>query len=257
MDESLDTQRLLVLRKLTRTISERLRAQMRDYVTTLAPLIRPKVILGNYIQGASGESGRNADFVFKSLHSRYEKVASAPPFKLDPELKPPIEIISTALEMTPYEYSYVARSDSGQKTVKITSPLKWSLNYSGFVYSKLRNMLSRRDRNSEEVRNHLIHALVIITVLTEQKGVTRILETLGLPILTEYAPEFGEMPLTFVSSNISTIRPPDRVIIESTEISGMDVFEEIIDVDDIKKMSNPLKDELVDLVRSQDPGLLE
>ena len=45
-------------------------------------------------------------------------------------------------------------------------------------------------------------------------------------------PELGELPITFLSGPISTIRPPDNVIIESTELSGADAFEEVINLED-------------------------
>jgi hypothetical protein len=257
MDESFDTKKLLVLRKLTRAVSDLLRGQMREYLTTLAPLLRPKTVLGDYIQSSTKESGKNPDQVFKELQSLYEKIASATPYRLPPELKPPVEIISSQLEMTPKEYRYTAQSDGESKNVIITSPLKWVLNYSGFNQSKLKERLSHRDRSAEEVRQHLLHHLVMHIVVSNQAGVTQILDALQFPIGTEYAPELGELPLTYVSSTISTIRPPDNVIIENTEISGMNAFEEVIDLGDIAQMQNPLKDRLIELVKKYDENLLD
>lgn len=256
MDESFDTKKLLVLRKLTRSISDLLRGQMRDYLTTLAPLLRPKTVLGDYIQSTTKESGRNADQAFKELQSLYEKIASATPYRLKPELKPPVEIINSSLEMTPKEYRYTAKTEDESKNVTITSPLKWVLNYSGFNPGRLTEMLSHRDRNSEQVRQHLLHHLVMHIVVTKQTGVTQILDALQFPIGTEYSPALGELPITYVSSTISTIRPPDHVIIENTEISGMDAFEEVINLSDIAEMQNPLKDRLIELVKKHDADLL-
>jgi hypothetical protein len=256
MDESFDTKKLLVLRKLTRAISDLLREQMRDYLTTLAPLLRPKTVLGDYIQSTTKETGKNADQAFKELQSLYEKIASATPYRLPPELKPPVEIISSALEMTPKEYRYTAKSEHESKNVIITSPLKWVLNYSGFNQGKLKDMLSHRDRNSEEVRQHLLHHLVMHIVVAKQTGVTQMLDALQFPIVTEYAPELGALPITYVSSTISTIRPPDNIIIENTEISGTEAFEEIVNLSDIAQMQNPLKDRLIELVKKYDDDLL-
>jgi len=50
MEERVSTQRLLALRKLTRSVSELLRDQMRNYLSTLSPLFRPRNVLGNYNQ---------------------------------------------------------------------------------------------------------------------------------------------------------------------------------------------------------------
>jgi hypothetical protein len=256
MDESFDTKKLLVLRKLTRSISDLLRGQMRDYLTTLAPLLRPKTVLGDYIQSTTKESGKNADQVFKELQSIYEKIASSTTYRLKPELKPPVEIINSSLEMTPKEYRYTAKTGDESKNVTITSPLKWVLNYSGFNPGRLTEMLSHRDRNSEHVRQHLLHHLVMHIVVTKQTGVTQMLDALQFPIGTEYSPALGELPITYVSSTISTIRPPDQVIIENTEISGMDAFEEVVNLSDIAEMQNPLKDKLIELVKKHDADLL-
>ena len=44
-------QSLLVLRKLTRAITDVVRVQMTEYLKTLTPLLRPKAVLGDYVQG--------------------------------------------------------------------------------------------------------------------------------------------------------------------------------------------------------------
>lgn len=256
MDESFNTQKLLVLRKLTRAVADLLREQMREYLTTLAPLLRPKAVLGDYVQGSAKESSKSPDQAFKELQGLYEKIASAPHFRLPPELKPPLEIINTSLEMTPMEYKYTAQVNGTSKTVTITSPLKWALNYSGFGQARLKEMLSRRDRNSDELRQYLVHYLVMHIVVSKQSGVGHILKTLQFPLITEHSPEFGELPITHIASSISTLRPPDQIIIESTEISGMDVFEEVVNLQDIREMKNPLQEQLTELIKSHGPNLL-
>ena len=54
---------------------------------------------------------------------------------------------------------------------------------------------------------------------------------------------------------ISTLRPPDGVLIESTEFSGMDAFEEVVKVDDISKLREPLKERLIELAQAQGENL--
>ena len=50
MDGRDSTQSLLVLRKLTRAIADVVRAQMTEYLAALAPLLRPKMVLGDYVE---------------------------------------------------------------------------------------------------------------------------------------------------------------------------------------------------------------
>ena len=57
------------------------------------------------------------------------------------------------------------------------------------------------------------------------------------------------MPITYVSAAVNTVRPPDEVIIESTEISGMAVFEEVLNPDDVTALRDPLREKLMDLAK--------
>ena len=56
-------QSLLALRKLTRAITDAVRAQMTEYLTTLTPLLRPKALLGEYIQAAEGNDAQSREGV--------------------------------------------------------------------------------------------------------------------------------------------------------------------------------------------------
>lgn len=255
MPEQFDTRRILVLRKLTRAIAEHLRGQMRNHLSTLAPLLRPRVVLGDYVQSSTKEMTRGADKAFKELQSLYERIAPSKPFNLPPELNPPIEIVNTALEMTPMEYMHEARTERESKVVTVTSPLKWVLTYSGFPHARLRELASSRNRNNNELKEFILHYLVMHVVITGQPGITQILDALHFPITSERLPESGELPITCISSSISTVRPPDEVIIENTEISGMDAFEEVVVLDDITNMRSLLKDKLIEIVRSHDEKL--
>jgi hypothetical protein len=249
MQEQYDIQRLLVLRKLTRAVSDLLRGQMKEYLSTLAPLLRPRAVLGDYVQSSTRETSKIADSSFKELQSVYETVAKAAPFNLSGELKPPIEITSTALEMTPMEYVYDATTEGESKTVTVVSPLKWMLNYSGFSPGRLKELLGDRGRSGEEVQRFVLQYLVMHVVMLKQTGVTEILDALHFPVSSGAEANFGQLPMTYISSSISTVRPPDSVIIESTEVSGMDVFEEIVVLDDIAKLRDPLKQRLMELVQ--------
>ena len=92
-------QSVLVLRKLTRAVADTLRLQMMDYLAALTPLLRPKIVLGDYIQGGQKEPARKADKAFKELQALYEAVATTKPFSLPRDLKPPID--AAACSATP------------------------------------------------------------------------------------------------------------------------------------------------------------
>ncbi len=256
MEEQFSVQKLLVLRKLTRSISDHLRNQVRTYLTTLAPLLRPRTVLGDYIQSGTKEPVRGSDRAFADLQALYEAVAPQKPFNLSKEISAPIEILNSTPEITPLEYSYTAKSEQDSKTVTVTSPLKWVLTYSGFAPGRLRDLLADRNRSFERLKEFLVHYLVMQTVSSKQIGLTEIFRLLHFPLTAEHLPDFGQLPITCLASSVSTLRPPDHVIIESTEISGMNAFEEVVNLDDIVKMEDPLKVELVQIVRNHGEGLL-
>src|SRR5580765_1743015 len=97
-------QSLLVLRKLTRAITDAVRVQMTEYLKTLAPLLRPTAVLGDYVQGEPKQPSRKADKAFGDLQALYETVASAKPYNLPRELTPPLIFSSLGLEITPLDY---------------------------------------------------------------------------------------------------------------------------------------------------------
>ena len=245
-----EIQRFLKLRKLTRAIADLLRGQLTDYLSTLTPLLRPKSILGEYVQG-SKESVRGSEKAFLQLQRLYSSVASAKPYDLVNELTSPLQIESTAIELSPLGYSHVVTSDGQSKAITVTSPFKWVLTYSGFSPAKLQELLANRNRTNEDTHRFVLHYTVLHILLASHPRLSSLMDALRFPISSTRSPEFGELPLTCISSCLSTIRPPDDVIIESTEISGQHAFEEIVNLDDLRTLADPLKLQLIELARGQ------
>ena len=52
------------------------------------------------------------------------------------------------------------------------------------------------------------------------------------------------------------MRPSDDVVLESAELTGMDAFEEVVNVDDISRLKDSLKERLLEIVRQQTPELV-
>src|SRR5438128_4495538 len=130
MAEEFTTQRLLALRKLTRGMADLLRGQAKDYLTTLGPLFRPRSILGGYTESNPRETVPGAERAFKELQGLHESVAGGKPFGLPKELNPPIELTSSTLEMTPFEYAHSTQG-AAANAVAVTGPSRWVLNYTG------------------------------------------------------------------------------------------------------------------------------
>ena len=87
MDGRDGVQSLLVLRKLTRAITDVVRVQMTEYLKTLTPLLRPKAVLGDYVQGGLKEPSRKSDKAFSrsagALRDGRDRKAVQPPARAD------------------------------------------------------------------------------------------------------------------------------------------------------------------------------
>ena len=252
MDEPATTKRLLALRKLTRAIAELVRGQLKDYLTTLTPLLRPRHVLGEYVQrDVKQTAGSSANAAFNELQTLYAKVATARPFNLGAELTPPLEVINATPEITNVEYVHTARTERDSKTITVLSPLKWVLSFSGFAPRQLRSLLAEQTRSANDLTAAVQHCLMLHTALARQPGIAKILEALHFSITIGPAAGLGELPIITISSIIPTSRAPDELMIESTEISGTDTFEEVVSVSDLANLRDRFREKVLELAKSQ------
>jgi hypothetical protein len=253
MSERDTIQSLLVLRKLTRAIADAVRTQITEYLATLTPLFQPQRVLGDHILGGAKESTRRADQALKELQALYETAAPGRPFNLRRELTTPFTFQTAGLEITPVDYVHVIQSGSESKRINVRRPLTWTLSYTGFAPSRLPELVDPRVRG-EELQRYIVSYLLLNAVITHQRGLAQIFEALRFNISTTKAPEFGELPVTRIGIVISTSRPPDDVVLQSAELTGIAAFEEVVNVDDIMRLTDPLKDRLLEIARQHVPA---
>jgi hypothetical protein len=256
MDRRDSTQSLLVLRKLTRAIADVVRAQMTEHLSTLAPLLRPKMVFGDYIEDGTKESTRRSEKAFKELQALYETVAGTKPFNLPRELSPPLRLSGTGLEITAVDTPRAVQAGSEARTIMVRSPLTWTLTYGGYAPTRLPDLLKAKLRPGEELGQFVLSYLLMHVVLNNSPGLMQMFEALHFPITTNTLPEFGPLPITRISVAISTSRPSDAVILESAELTGMDAFEEVVNVADLAQLRDPLKERLLEIARHQAPELV-
>src|SRR5262249_5647128 len=148
------------------------------------PLLRPRAVLGDYIQSSVKESVKGADAAFKEVQGLYNSLAGAKPFHFNRELQSPIEVLSSVLEITPVEYTHVAKTENSSKTVTVTTPLKWVLSYGGFGPKRLKDQLALRSQTTTtaELEQLVVHDLLLHIVTAKQASVTKVLEALHFPI---------------------------------------------------------------------------
>ena len=197
------------------------------------------------------EAIKGADRAFHELESLYEDVAKKRPYSLGIGLTPPLPINTSAVEILPLDYPHVARSERQTKRVMVTAPLTWIVTYAGFSLARLRALIADPNRSREELQRVLTHHLLLHVVLERKSGLRELLEALNFPARTETLPEFGELPLTVITSAVKTERPSDDVILESTDLSGVDVTEEIVRVTNVAGMIDRRRARLLEIIEAE------
>jgi len=257
MDGRDSIQSLLVLRKLTRAVAEAVRQQMTEYLATLAPLLRPPTVLGDYVQGGAKEATRRADKALRELQTLYDTVAGSKPYALPRELQTPIRFTGADLEITPVDYPHVVSSGSETRTIMVRSPLTWTLTYTGFAPTRLPELVKAKFRAGDDMQQFVLAYLLMHIVTNNSPGLMRALDALHFPLTTTTLPDFGPLPITRIAvAGVSTTRPSDKVIIESAELTGMDAFEEVVNVEELSKLRDPFKERLIAIAREQAPDLV-
>jgi hypothetical protein len=249
-DEGWSTRRLIVLRRVTRAIADLLYGQLRDYLAALAPVFRPAVVLGEYVQGGTKEMSAAAMKAFQDLQGVYGLAAGAKPFNLPKELKPPLEIVRSPLELTRMEYPYTLNTSGKAKTIVMTIPLKWQLAHADFSPARLKQLLADRNRTDTDASRFVLHYSILQVITARQPGALQMLAALHYLLTSLHLPEFGELPITCITSSVPTLRPPDDVIADAVEISGQDAFEEVIDVEAVSNIQDSFKDQLLNLIKT-------
>ena len=252
MAERDSIQSLLVRRKLTRAIADVVRAELTQHLATLTPLFQAHTVLGDRIQGGHTDSMRKAEQIFKEVQASYDSIAPVKPFTLKRDLTPPFDFARTTLEIIPVEYTHVIQAGAQTKTITVRSPLTWTLCYGGFAPTRLPELLDPRVRG-EQLQRFILSYLFMQQVVTHQRGLTPVLDALHFSISTTRVAGFGELPITRIASGITTMRPSDDVVLESAELTGMDAFEEIANVNDIAQLRDSFKERLLEIVRQQTP----
>src|SRR5512142_1230894 len=216
MPEPYTTQRMLSLRKLTRAAAEQMRHQLKEILSAVGPLLQPKVVLGDYVRGVK-EPVRGADALFREIESMYHAVASEKPFGLRRELTPPLDFSGASVDLNPLEYSHTAAAKGHSKRVTVTSPFRWVLSYSGHSLAELKTLLAAVSPSNDQLHAFVLHYVTLKCQMDRQTPLTNLFKSLRYKLSVTAQPEFGALPLTCVSAPIFTVRPPDEVIIETTE----------------------------------------
>jgi len=247
---------LLVMRKLTRAISATLRDQLAEHLKALTPVLRPESTFGKFIQGGHKEWVVKSDQALKDLRALYDKVATGSPYNLRIDLTPPLDLGGLSIELTPVEYTHLAEHGATSRKITVRRPLTWTLSYAGFSPQAFRRLLDARMHSPAEVQRFVLATLALHLVVTMHPDVGNLLRALRFPLAAATEPEFGDLPITRISVALTTERPSDSVMIESADVTGMDAFEELVRLDDIRQLRDPMRDQLLEIAKQHVPDVV-
>ena len=245
--KDLDNQEFLKLRQATAKIAAELSGRLKSHLTTLRPLFIPRKLLGTYVKSSSQQEIHGSEKAFAELQEMYSSICETP-FQLPKKLHPPLPPISNVIECTPLEYDLEIGGDAG--SVKISSPTRFLLSYqSECPLKRLQGMIEDKEaRQPDEMRQALLSHLTLVIFMNSFPVLVSLLDDLRYTVETIELEQFGNLPVVQLTAPLDTFLPNDAFIQEVTQLSGIPAFQEIIDLDAVENLPDPLKISLNKLV---------
>lgn len=243
--EEIKTDQLLQLHDVTRDVAKFCGTQLRGYLDALAPLFRPRRILGDHMEGYARETVVGEDQTLAELKELYLSVCSRP-FDLRRELAVPLESVSTQIQLHEWEYVHEAVTARERKQLTVVSPLAWVLTYpSTYSLSMMRQVLAgKQERDSESVRAFVLRACLMHVMFLKQPGLKSLVEGLRYKVEVRRSPQMGDLPLVTLVAPLSTMRLSDEHLLVATGLSGRAVFQEVLDRRKSRKISDPFEEQI-------------
>jgi hypothetical protein len=249
MAEDLESVELLRLHKLTRDVAAQCAKQLRQYLEYIASLLRPRRLLGDYIEGVSKEPVVGAERNFADLRALYRKVAIK--FDLRPELEAPLQSVSTQFQLQEWEYNHALQTEKGWQSIRVIKPLTWVLSYtSPYGLSTMRDVTAGIVHpDPESVRSFVVRACLMHEMFRAFPALTDLLSALRFRIAIETCAPLGDLPLVTISAPFRTFRPSDSLVAMASGLAGGATFTEVLAVDSVRNLSDPLREQAVATMR--------
>lgn len=242
--KDLDNEQFMKLRKNTEKIAKVLDKRLKGHLNTLKPLFLPRKLLGTYIKSAIVDDVPGSDKAFAELQEQYASVCEKP-FGLPKKLKTPLPLISNQLDAVPLRYS-LYMGDSKKKATRITAATRWILSFrSECPYNRLKAMITGAEtRQPDDMKQSLIAFITLVIFLKHFPVLIQLLKDLRYEVKFEKLQNMGGLPVVILKAPIECFLPPDDFILQITQLSGIPAFQELIDLDAVEKMPDPLKETL-------------
>ncbi|HME70247.1 MAG TPA: hypothetical protein VKM54_10320 [Myxococcota bacterium] len=243
-DEPITVAQLGKRREQTEAIARLVGSHLEQHLEILRPAFDPRRLLGRHASlGSTREDVPGADQALRELTQRYTQVAGAP-FSLRSEFPPDaVAGMDHRLAVYPWEYEHEARGAHEQRTIRITSPLRWVLTYrSAYTLEQLRGARTKQELRESDVAQFVVNMLVMRAMLDKFAPLKQLLTDLRFEVGLASAEGFGKLPLVTIASHLPTLRPPDDLILTVTGFSGVAAFIEVIDRDPLRSLRDPLRE---------------
>jgi hypothetical protein len=250
--KNISFEQLAVARRSTQAVSEFLEKQLLGYLDTLRSLFLPERVLGKFAGSKFEVPG--AEKALTELQENYRRLPGKP-FDFAKEFETDwLGEVGAKLDVQRWEYYREISSESGKRTILITSPTRWVLAYGpGYSVSEaIRAFAHKQDRRgTDQLRQFVVNTLVMQSLIARSGGLSSIFAELRYGVTTQTHPAFSGLPAILIQSQIPTFLPPEPIIAAATDLSGVDAFIELIDVESIRQLSDPFKQRISQLIPQQ------
>ena len=93
----------------------------------------------------------------------------------------------------------------------------------------------------EHVRQFVLNALVTQLIVTHTPGLASLFADLRYHMQPDFTSDLARLPLTTITSGLPSFRPADELILSAANFSGVPSFIELIDIEALSDLQDPLK----------------
>ncbi len=247
-ERALTTDDLGRLRAKTDGVAKWVRERLATQLEALRPVLNPQRLFGRHVRGGSREDAPGADRAIARLRERYAATC-ARPFGLPKELDDEPLSIEPLLDLHPFEYRHTLAGNG--RVIAITNPVRWVIGYrASYSLSQLEAALEKRSSlRPSDARQFLLNALALEQLFVTFAEVRELFRDLRYEVEIEKRPALGDLPLVTLRSAVPTFRPSDELIAKATQFSGVPAFIELVDLDGVSRLADPLRERVEAVTR--------
>jgi hypothetical protein len=247
--KDLDNEEFIQLRKNTEKIAQILDKRLKNHLGILKPLFNPVQSLGSYLKSANMDDVPGSDKAFASLQEQYAAICEKP-FGLPKKLQTPLAPISKQLIAVPFKYD-LYMEDTKDKATSIVAASRWVLSFqSECPYNRLKAMVTGAEtRQADDMKLAIVEHLTIAALLENSKSLIQLLADLRYETEILKLKDLGGLPVVILKAPILSFLPSDEFVLNITQLSGIPAFQELVDLDALENMPDPLKETLQEAIQ--------